>query len=85
MRKKDKLPAERYSQEFQLEYGKATIEIHKDSLKPKERVIVVDDLIATGGTSDAAGVELLSLGGGGWEPESAPTPGPGPAKAANPG
>ena len=54
MRKKDKLPAERYSQEFQLEYGKATIEIHKDSLKPKERVIVVDDLIATGGTSDAA-------------------------------
>ena len=54
LRKKNKLPADTHSVDFQLEYGTATIEIHKDSLKPKERVIVVDDLIATGGTSDAA-------------------------------
>jgi len=58
MRKKDKLPAEKYSQEFELEYGKATIEIHKDSIKPKEKVIIVDDLIATGGTSEA-GAKLV--------------------------
>ena len=54
MRKKDKLPSTKYSQEFELEYGKATIEIHKDSIKPKEKVLIVDDLIATGGTSEAA-------------------------------
>ena len=54
MRKKNKLPAEKYSQEFELEYGKATIEIHKDSISPKEKVIIVDDLIATGGTAEAA-------------------------------
>ena len=54
MRKKDKLPSDKYSQEFELEYGKATIEIHKDSIKPKEKVLIVDDLIATGGTSEAA-------------------------------
>ena len=54
MRKKNKLPAEKYSVDFKLEYGDATLEIHKDSISPKERVIIVDDLIATGGTSEAA-------------------------------
>jgi len=54
MRKKNKLPAEKYSVDFELEYGKATLEIHKDSIAPKEKVIVVDDLIATGGTAEAA-------------------------------
>ena len=58
MRKKDKLPAEKYSQEFELEYGKATLEIHKDSIKPKEKILIVDDLIATGGTSEA-GAKLV--------------------------
>tara|TARA_B100001750_G_C15063023_1_gene377275 strand:- start:40 stop:567 length:528 start_codon:yes stop_codon:yes gene_type:complete len=54
MRKKNKLPAEKYSVDFELEYGKATLEIHKDSIAPKEKVIIVDDLIATGGTAEAA-------------------------------
>ena len=63
MRKKDKLPAERYSQEFQLEYGQATIEIHKDSIDPKEKVIIIDDLIATGGTAEA-GAKLVEKSGG---------------------
>ena len=54
MRKKDKLPAEKHSVDFELEYGKATLEIHKDSIKPKEKIIIVDDLIATGGTAKAA-------------------------------
>jgi|TARA_B110000438_G_C15737204_1_gene616845 adenine phosphoribosyltransferase len=63
MRKKNKLPAERYSQEFELEYGKATIEIHKDSIKPKEKVLIIDDLIATGGTAEA-GAKLVEMSGG---------------------
>ena len=54
LRKKDKLPAEKYSVDFELEYGKATLEIHKDSISPKERVVIIDDLIATGGTAEAA-------------------------------
>ena len=54
MRKKNKLPAETYSADFKLEYGDATLEIHKDSISPKEKIIIVDDLIATGGTSEAA-------------------------------
>ena len=54
MRKKNKLPAEKYSIDFKLEYGDATLEIHKDSINPKEKIIIVDDLIATGGTSEAA-------------------------------
>ena len=58
MRKKNKLPAAKYSQEFELEYGKATLEIHKDSIKPNEKIIIVDDLIATGGTSEA-GAKLV--------------------------
>jgi adenine phosphoribosyltransferase len=58
MRKKNKLPAEKYSQEFELEYGKSTLEIHKDSIKPNEKILIVDDLIATGGTAEA-GAKLV--------------------------
>ena len=54
MRKKNKLPAETYSVDFKLEYGDSTLEIHKDSMNSKEKIIIVDDLIATGGTSEAA-------------------------------
>ena len=63
MRKKGKLPAEKYSQNFVLEYGKATLEMHKDSVKPEEKVLIVDDLIATGGTSEA-GAKLVEKSGG---------------------
>ena len=63
LRKKDKLPAERHSVDFQLEYGEATIEIHKDSIDQGERVLVIDDLIATGGTAEAAG-KLIEMSGG---------------------
>jgi adenine phosphoribosyltransferase len=63
LRKKNKLPAERYSIDFELEYGKATLEMHKDSIKRKERVFIVDDLIATGGTADAA-AKLIERAGG---------------------
>ena len=54
LRKKNKLPADVHSVDFELEYGKATIEMHKDSLNEDENVIVIDDLIATGGTAHAA-------------------------------
>ena len=54
IRKKNKLPAATYSEDFELEYGKATIEIHQDSIKKNEKVIIIDDLIATGGTAKAA-------------------------------
>ena len=63
LRKKNKLPAERYSVDFELEYGKATLEIHKDSIYPKEKVIIIDDLIATGGTAEAA-AKLIEKSGG---------------------
>ena len=63
LRKKNKLPAERYSVDFELEYGKATLEIHKDSVNPKEKVIIIDDLIATGGTAEAA-AKLIEKSGG---------------------
>ena len=63
LRKKNKLPAERYSVDFELEYGKATLEIHKDSIKPKEKVIIIDDLVATGGTAEA-GAKLVEKSGG---------------------
>ena len=63
LRKKNKLPAERYSIDFELEYGKATLEIHKDSISPKEKVIIVDDLFATGGTAEAA-AKLVEKSGG---------------------
>ena len=54
LRKKNKLPAETHSIDFELEYGKATIEVHKDSIKKNEKVLIIDDLIATGGTAEAA-------------------------------
>jgi len=54
LRKKNKLPAETHSVNYELEYGTATIEIHKDSVKEKDSVLIIDDLIATGGTAKAA-------------------------------
>ena len=63
LRKKDKLPAEKYSVDFKLEYGNATLEIHKDSISSKDKVIIVDDLIATGGTAEAA-AKLVEKSGG---------------------
>ena len=54
VRKPNKLPAETISQEYELEYGKDRIEIHKDALKKGDRVLIVDDLLATGGTAVAA-------------------------------
>ena len=63
LRKKNKLPAERYSVDFELEYGKATLEVHKDSVNAEEKVIIVDDLIATGGTAEAA-AKLVEKSGG---------------------
>jgi len=63
LRKKNKLPAEKYSVDFELEYGKATLEIHKDSISEKEKVVIIDDLIATGGTAEAA-AQLIEKSGG---------------------
>ena len=54
LRKKNKLPSEVHSVDFELEYGKATIEVHKDSIKENDNVLIIDDLIATGGTAEAA-------------------------------
>ena len=54
LRKKNKLPAETHSVDFQLEYGTATIEVHKDSIEENDSVLIIDDLIATGGTAEAA-------------------------------
>ena len=54
LRKKNKLPAEVHSVDFELEYGTATIEVHKDSFNENEKVLIIDDLIATGGTAEAA-------------------------------
>ena len=54
LRKKNKLPAERHSIDFKLEYGEATIEVHKDSINEKDSILIIDDLIATGGTAEAA-------------------------------
>ena len=54
LRKKNKLPAETHSVDFELEYGKATIEIHKDAINKGDSVLIIDDLIATGGTAEAA-------------------------------
>ena len=63
LRKKNKLPADRYSVDFKLEYGEATIEVHKDSIKKNERILIIDDLIATGGTAEAA-AKLVEISGG---------------------
>ena len=54
LRKKNKLPADVHSVDFELEYGTATIEVHKDSFNENEKVLIIDDLIATGGTAEAA-------------------------------
>ena len=63
MRKKNKLPAETHSVEFELEYGKAPIEIHKDAVNKNEKIIIIDDLIATGGTAEA-GAKLVEKSNG---------------------
>ncbi len=63
VRKKGKLPCETIEQTYDLEYGSATIEMHKDSIKPGQKVVVVDDLIATGGTVAAAVKLIEKLGG----------------------
>ena len=54
LRKKNKLPADVHSIDFELEYGTATIEVHKDSINKQDKVLIIDDLIATGGTAEAA-------------------------------
>ena len=54
LRKKNKLPADVHSVDFELEYGTATIEVHKDSINKKDKILIIDDLIATGGTAEAA-------------------------------
>ena len=63
LRKKNKLPAEVHSVDFELEYGTATIEVHKDSISENDSVLVIDDLIATGGTAEAA-AELIKISKG---------------------
>jgi adenine phosphoribosyltransferase len=63
LRKKNKLPAETHSVDFELEYGKATIEVHKDSIDKNEKILIIDDLIATGGTAEAA-AKLIKISGG---------------------
>ena len=63
LRKKNKLPAETFSVDFELEYGTATIEVHKDSIKKNDSVLIIDDLIATGGTAEAA-AKLVEMSGG---------------------
>ena len=63
IRKKGKLPCETVSIDYELEYGTATIEMHKDSIKPGQKVLIVDDLIATGGTTEAMVRLIEHLGG----------------------
>jgi len=63
IRKPGKLPAENFGQDYELEYGADRLEIHRDALQPGERVLLVDDLIATGGTAEAA-VKLIGTAGG---------------------
>ena len=63
LRKKNKLPAERYSIDFELEYGTATIEMHKDSVSSGDKIVIIDDLIATGGTAEA-GAKIIEMAKG---------------------
>ena len=63
VRKKGKLPCETVSMEYDLEYGSAVIEMHKDSIKPGQKVVIIDDLIATGGTIEAIVKRVEGLGG----------------------
>ena len=63
LRKKNKLPADVHSVDFELEYGTATIEVHKDSINKEDKVLIIDDLIATGGTAEAA-AKLVKISNG---------------------
>ena len=63
MRKKNKLPSEKISVDFQLEYGTATLEMHKDSINVGDKILIIDDLIATGGTAEA-GAKLVEMSEG---------------------
>ena len=63
VRKKGKLPRETVSQKYDLEYGQADVEIHQDAVKPGQKVVIVDDLIATGGSAEAAAKLVEKLGG----------------------
>ena len=63
VRKRGKLPAETVSQTFDLEYGQDTLEIHIDALKPGQKVLVIDDLLATGGTLEATALLVEKIGG----------------------
>ena len=63
VRKKGKLPCETISMEYELEYGSAVVEMHKDSIKPGQEIVIVDDLIATGGTIEAIIKMIEQLGG----------------------
>ncbi len=63
LRKKNKLPADVHSVDFELEYGTATIEVHKDSISENDSVLIIDDLIATGGTAEAA-AKLIEISDG---------------------
>lgn len=63
IRKKGKLPCETISEEYDLEYGSAVIEMHRDAIKPGQKVVLIDDLIATGGTIEAAARLVERLGG----------------------
>ena len=63
LRKKNKLPADVHSIDFELEYGTATIEVHKDSIHKNDKVLIIDDLIATGGTAEAA-AKLIEISEG---------------------
>jgi len=62
VRKQGKLPAQTYSESYELEYGVATIEVHTDAFQPEERVLIVDDVLATGGTA-AATAQLVQRAG----------------------
>ena len=63
LRKKNKLPSDVHSVDFELEYGTATIEVHKDSIGKGEKILIIDDLIATGGTAEAA-AKIVEISGG---------------------
>lgn len=63
VRKKGKLPRATVQMDYNLEYGKASIEIHKDAIKPGQKVVIIDDLLATGGTAVAAAELVEKLGG----------------------
>ena len=63
VRKKGKLPRGTVSQKYDLEYGQAEVEIHKDAIRPGQKVVIVDDLIATGGSAEAAARLVEKLGG----------------------